>query len=138
MDVAETSRRVAAKIWQRFIDEEDAELTGELREKLIKVFGSAKVEEDKVIIGESTSPWEVSAVVTYKHHVAVFQSVSSHSNSIYKASTAFHDLSRLENPPRLIAVVRNKQLLGPKLALLAPGKVLESTQEDNLFERAAA
>jgi len=68
----------------------------------------------------------------------VFQAVSPYANSIYKASTAFRDLGALDHPPKLIAVVRDKLALGNKLALLAPGRVIEQQQGDDLFQKVAA
>jgi hypothetical protein len=138
MDVAESSWRVADHICQRIFDEEDEQLASELNERLIRVFGADKVDEDKSIVGASTNAWEVSAVVAVNGHTAVFQAVSNHANSVYRTSTAFHDLAGLEKPPRLIAVVRDRKALGPRLGLLSPGRVIEESQPDDLFRKAAA
>jgi hypothetical protein len=138
LDVAETSRRAAAKIWQKYFDEDDGGLSDELKERLAKVFGPSAVEEDTNILGSSTTNWDVSAIVKFPSHTAVFQSVTVHSNSVNKASTVFHDIAALERPPRLIAVVRNKAEFGTKLALLAPARVIETDQADEIFMKAAA
>jgi hypothetical protein len=137
-EVAEISWKVADDICVRAFDEDEKALSNELNERLIKVFGAANVKEETNILGASTTPWSVSSVVRTNGHEAVFQAVSQHANSIYKASTAFRDLAALERPPRLVAVVRSKASLGNKLALLAPGRVVEQAQEDASFIKAAA
>jgi hypothetical protein len=71
--------------------------------------------------------------------LAVFQAVGNHANSIYRASTAFHDLSELPNPPIRIAVVKDKAALGAKLNMLAQaGRVIEDEQPDDVYVRAVA
>jgi hypothetical protein len=137
-EVAEVSWRVADFICLRAFDEDETELSEELNEKLVRLFGEKNVAPDTQIVGASTTEWNVSSVVTADSHTAVFQAVSPYANSIYKASTAFRDLAALDRPPRLIAVVRDKLALGNKLALLAPGRVIEQEQADDLFFRAAA
>lgn len=137
-DVAEVSWSVANDICSRAFDEDEAALSEELNERLVKVFGEPNVAGDKQLTGASTTEWRVSAVVTSGAHKAVFQAVTPAANSIYKASTAFRDLAGLERPPKLIAVVRSKADLGNKLALLGPGKILEESQADESFRKAAA
>ena len=138
-DVAEASWRVADQIWQKKSVEDDAELTEGLTLRLKKLFGDDRVsEENSTIVGASTTEWEVSAVVSLDDHKAIFQVIVDHANSINKASTAFRDLSQLEPRPRLVGVVKSKQELGSKLALLAPAKIIEEAQPDEIFMRAAA
>jgi hypothetical protein len=67
----------------------------------------------------------------------VFQAVRNNGNSINKASTAFRDLSDLTVPPQLVAVVQSKEAIGPKLTLLAPARVLEEGQPDEVYREAA-
>lgn len=138
-DVAEASWRVADQVWQKKAEEDDEAISVELNARLKKLFGEDRVsEKDSVIVGASTNGWEVSAVVSLPDHKAVFQAVSDHANSVYRASTAFRDISQLEHPPRLIAVVKEKQIMGSKLALLKPAKIVEEGQADEFFRRAAA
>lgn len=138
-DVAEASWRVADRISQKMFSDDDEALSDELTSRLLKVFGPGSVDPDKsTIIGASTNEWALSAVVRLPDRLAVFQAVSDHAASIYKASTAFRDLSELDNPPRLVAVVKDLSAFGPKLSLLVPGKVIEAEQSDSDFRRAAA
>lgn len=138
IDVAETSWLVADRVCKRVWEGEDGELPPALRDRLARLFGAGRVEESAKIRGSSTSEWDVSAVVRFDDHVAVFQAVRDHPNSIYKASTAIRDLSLLSAPPRLIAVVDSKEAMGVRMNLLSPAKVLEAGNPDDIFLRAAA
>ena len=137
-DVAAVSWRVADHICSRAFDEDEAALADELSARLVKIFGEESVQGGKSIRGVSTNEWPVSAVVTSHGHSTVFQAVSNHAGSIYKASTAFRDLAGLNHAPRLVAFVRNKKTLGAKISLLAPGKVIEEAQPDYAIEKVAA
>jgi len=137
-DVAGTSWRVANVISERIFEEDDVVLSAELSTRLKAVFGSDKVCEGEKIVGASTVEWPVSAIVLLEEHKAVFQAVNDQANSIYRASTAFRDISSVTKQIRLIAFVRSKAILGPRLALLAPARVVEEGQSDESLRKAAA
>lgn len=138
-DVAAASWQIADTAIGRVSEEEEADLEERLRDRLSTVFGSSKVANEHTIQGASTSAWDVSAIVRTDGNVAVFHAVSKYPNSVFKASTAFHDLALLEKPPALIAVVRKKADLGPRLNLLAQiGNVIEQDQPDRTYERLVA
>lgn len=138
-DVALASHAVAEQIYRKADEHEEGEIEDYLQERLVRIFGEGKVAEDRSIKGSSTSPWEVSAILHVNSHTTVFQAVGSHANSIYRASTAFHDLAELPTPPRLVAVVKDKAALGPRLNLLSQaGRVIQSDQPDDVYMRAAA
>jgi hypothetical protein len=115
------------------------ELEEEVSERLKRLFNPTQIQENKDIAGASTVPWPVSAVVTFPDHRTIFQVVGEHPNSINRSATAFRDLALLPKPPRLIAVVRNKKALGPRLTLLAqaPAKIIERENPDNMWKDAA-
>jgi|SRR5215213_1155931 len=137
-DVASASWRVVESFWERAFEEDEEELSDELNARLRTIFGEKNVEEGGKLTGASTTVWPVSALVTVEGAPAAFQAVSDNANSINRASTAFRDLSTLERPPKLVAFVRSKAALGPRLGLLAPGKVIEETQPNELIKKAAA
>jgi hypothetical protein len=71
--------------------------------------------------------------------LVVFQAVGNHPYSVYKAATAFHDLSELPAPPRCIAVVKDKEAMGVNLNVLAQaGRVIQGDQSDDTYRKAAA
>lgn len=138
-DVALASHAVAEQVYREAEEQEEGEIEGYLHDRLVRIFGEGQVEDSRSIKGSSTNPWEVSAILHVDSHTTVFQAVGSHANSIYRASTAFHDLAELPTPPRLVAVVKDKAALGARLSLLSQaGRVIQSDQPDEVYLRAAA
>jgi len=138
-DIGIASREVAERVFSKLAEQDEAEIEDHLLERLRKIFGGDRLEASQSIVGSSTNPWEVSALLHTESGLAVFQAVGNHANSIYRASTAFHDLSELPNPPIRIAVVKDKAALGAKLNMLAQaGRVIEDDQPDDVYVRAVA
>jgi hypothetical protein len=138
-DVGIASWEVADRIYRNLTEIDEDALEERLRTRLLAVFGADRIEGINKLAGASSNEWEVSAVVKTDGDRAVFQTVADNGYSIYRTSTAFHDLAALEHPPRLIAVVRNKEAMGAKINLLAQaGRVIEETQPDAVFMKAAA
>lgn len=138
-DVALASHAVAEQIYRKAAEHEEGEIEDYLHQRLAEIFGASSIQPDQSVTGSSTTNWEVSAIIQIEDHRAVFQAVGNHANSIYRANTAFHDLAELPSPPRLVAVVKDKKTLGPKLMLLGQvARVIESGQTDEVYMRAAA
>lgn len=131
----ETTRRIYA----RLDDAGEEEMAESLRLRLAAIFGSS-LDDKQQINGLSTTLWKVSAILEVDGHLAVFQAVTDNANSVYRASAAFHDLASLPKPPSLVAVVKNKAALGPKLAILSQtdARIIEEGQSDDHYKRAAA
>lgn len=138
LDISAASHTVAERIVEKWSFEADLEISDALRVKLDHVFPE-RVAYDNKIAGASSTEWEVSAIAKIDGKSAVFQTVSNFPVAVYKASTAFHDLSALDHPPGLVSVVRSKADMGSNLAILAQaGRVIEIGQPDEVFLRAAA
>lgn len=138
-DVATASWRVADRVYQRLVDEDESEIVDHLRQRLTAVFGASHVRDENSIVGVSATKWDVSAVVQIDHKTAVFHAVSKHPNSVYRTTTAFHDISLLDTPPKLVSVVKNKAEMGHNLALLAQaGHIIEAQATDDIFWRSVA
>ncbi len=115
---------------------EDAEL---LYERLIKVFTRLLVNRDVSIVGASNTSWHVANVVRLERKLTVFEPVSKHPNSITTATTKFHDLARLDDPPNRVAVVENKERLGTYLGVLSQAaSVIVRDVPDTTLRRLAA
>lgn len=137
-DVGSASWNILEKIYKRLGDTSEDDLAEDLRDRLANIFGSS-LEHKQQISGASSSEWSVSAIVNVDGKIAVFQAVTDHANSVYRASAAFHDLASLPKPPALIAVVKDREELGPKLGLLAQvARVIEDGQPDDIFRRSVA
>jgi hypothetical protein len=138
-DVAMASWNVADRVFGKIADQEEKDIEEYLRDRLTVIFGATRLEERQTITGSSTNPWDVSAIVDVDGHEVVFQAVSDHANSVYRTSTAFHDLAALPNAPTLVSVVRDKAIMGRKLTMLSQaGRVIQSDQADADYWQAAA
>ena len=138
-DVGMASFSVADEVYRRVGEDGSAEIEDYLRERLEFVFRGARIEPDEEIKGASAHAWKMSAAIHLDSGLIVFQAVGNHAYSVYKASTAFHDLSELPNPPRCVAVVKDKEAMGLNLNVLAQaGRVIQGDQSDDTYRRAAA
>lgn len=138
-DVGMASWQVVERIYASRRDEDEQEIVEHLTERLENIFGSDAVEQEGTLTGASTTRWGMTAVVKKDERAVAFQVVSAYPNSIYRANAAFDDLSALDNPPGLVAVVHSKSDLGPRLTLLARNaRIIEEGQPDLAFLRAAA
>lgn len=139
IDVATASFSTADDIFRRLGEDGVAEVEDYLRERLEAIFVGARIETDETIKGASSHPWEVTAAVHLESGLVVFQAVGNHPYSVYKASTAFHDLNELPKRPRCVAVVQDKEALGVNLNVLAQaGRVIQGDQADETYRKAAA
>ena len=137
-DVAIASWQIADRIIGRAAEQDEIEIQESLKERLVSIFGSEKVEPDYKLVGPSTTEWDVSAVVKFPDHMAVFHAVANQPYSVFRTSAAFHDLANLPKPPTLTSVVRSKQAMGARFALLAQaGRVIEEEQDDTVYMNAA-
>jgi len=138
-DVASASWQIVARVYSRLPDDTEIEFEEEISARLKSLFGASHVEENKDLAGASSISWPVSAVVNLEDHKTVFQAVGDHANSINRSATAFRDLSLLPNPPRLVAVVRDKTALGARASLLvqASAHIIERGNPDVLWRAAA-
>ncbi len=136
-DVSAASREVAERIVSNVAFQDEAEISDVVHTKLDRIFPG--VRHDGKVVGASSIEWDVTAVATVDSHLAIFQAVSNYPIAVYKASTAFHDLAALDQPPVLVSVVPSKAEMGKNYSILAQvGRVVEVGQPDDAFFRAAA
>lgn len=137
LDVSAASHAIASRIVSRIAGEAEATISEELHDRLGKLFSNTRYDES--ITGASSTEWEVSAISDHDGVAAVFQIVTNYPVSVFRTSTAFHDIAALENPPRLISVVASKKDMGKHYSILAQaGRVVEIGQSNETFIRAAA
>jgi hypothetical protein len=137
-DVSAASHAVAERIVAKETGEAEVDISRTLHDRLDRVFSGA-VEYDGKMTGASSTEWDVTAIARTDGHRAVFQMVSSHPASVYRTSTAFHDLAKLDRAPTLVSVVPDKSAMGPLFGLLTQaGKVIEVGQSEDAYRRAAA
>jgi hypothetical protein len=137
-DVGMASWQLVDRVYSRQKEEVDANFVDSLTERLNRIFHSP-VETFVNITGASTTSWEMTALVRRNGERLIFQAVTPNGNSIHRANSAFDDLSELENPPRLIAVVPTFDIIGPKLKLLARhARVIPENATDESYLKVAA
>jgi hypothetical protein len=138
LEVGAASRDVADQIVSRALKDAEADISEELQKKLSRIFDNL-VDFDSKVVGASSTEWDVSASTSIYGHKTVFQAVSNYPVSVYKASTAFHDIAALDVPPRLVSVVASKSEMGANFSLRSQaGKVVEVRVEDAMLKDLAA
>jgi hypothetical protein len=110
-----------------------------LSERLATLFPTARIESDQEFIGDSGHAWTVDTRVTRDGHQFVLELLTYHPGSLAAATTKFHDIARLPEPPGRIAVVPNKRELGTWLGVISQAAaVVEDDAPDRTWERALA
>ena len=137
--IANASQQAVALAAYKQSERKFAEHSEILYKRLIKVFTTLRVNRDIPIVGASDTSWRVANVVTLERKITVFEPVSNHPNSITTATTKFHDLARLDDPPNRVAVVGNKDMLGTYLGVLSQAaNVITRDVPDSTLKRLAA
>jgi hypothetical protein len=95
------------------------EHAGKLYRKLVDTFSKPEVERDGEFVGSSSHRWPVAAVVRHQGKLSLFEPVSKNHLSVVNATAKFHDIARLDRPPKRIAVVNRKAEMGEYLNLLS-------------------
>lgn len=112
-----------------------------LLDRLDSAFGRARVERDITIRGASTVEWEVTARIASRDNViSIFDYARPHKNSVSSTVAKFHDIARLEMPPRRIVTVRDYSGMGNFIGLLsqAAGVIELEKTPDEVLRRLAA
>ena len=137
--IANASQQAVALAAYKQSEKKIAEDEERLYERLVKVFTPLHVNRDVAIVGASNTSWRVANIVRLERKITVFEPVSRHPNSITTATTKFHDLARLDDPPNRVAVVENKERLGTYLGVLSQAAdVITRDAPDRTLKRLAA
>ena len=111
-----------------------------LYKRLLRVFQPRRVgvAKDATVTGRSNTKWHISALVEGAPRKTLFEPVSNHHASIFAASTKFHDIAGVDQPPGRVAVVHKKAELDTYLTVLAQNaNVIESGVSDDTIARLA-
>jgi hypothetical protein len=137
--IANASQQAVVIAGYRPAEKKIAEDEERLYERLVRVFSRLHVNRDVSIVGASNTAWRVSNVVRLGDKVTVFEPVSKHPNSVTTATTKFHDLARLDDPPNRVAVVESKERMGTYLGVLSQAaSVISRDAPDRTLQRLAA
>ena len=113
--------------------------------RLVSIFSKNCVAKNVEVTGASQTIWRVSNVVRAQSTArtedreTIFEPVTMHHTSIATAVTKFHDIARLDRPPRRVAVVRKKAEFGTYLSVLSQAAdVVGRDVSDSTLKRLAA
>jgi len=138
-DVGAASCQLAHRLYERVVQRTEAEISGQLYDKLVHVFGSPRVVADATISGASSHKWRVSALVRLDGRDMAFEAVSNHHSSVYSSATMFHDIALLDRRPLAVAVVRNRSEMGEYIGILAQAaNVIEANAPEETIRKLAA
>jgi hypothetical protein len=137
--MANLMKDVVSETLQRSVNQKARQIDFELWDKLERAFHGLKVEKRAVLLGESTARYEFSAVLHTEHGMIAFDTFSSQGNSINSVYVKMADISRMEHPPKGIAVTSRIAALGPKLNLVASvARVVEIDIQPEALKKLAA
>lgn len=126
---------VAAPSHQRT---DDAAIT-RLARKLQILFPNAALTLRGEVTGASTHSWRFDAVLRTAKGATVFDVVSPHATAVAFANMKFGDVSRRDDAPTRVAVVRRKAAFGDLLNVVSQSAhIVEEDAADRAFLRAAA
>ena len=110
-----------------------------LHDRLVNVFSLSRVKRNPDIQGSTGNVHRFSSLVQTDGRSVIYEPVAAHASSINSAVTRFFDVSRLDDAPRRVAYVRNKEAFGGKLTLIATmASVVQEDAPDETIQRLAA
>ncbi|RXT52719.1 hypothetical protein B6S44_18385 [Bosea sp. Tri-44] len=141
MEVVANSSQLAVSLCALRASERDARDARErLYDKLAEVYPTREIVRDAPVMGASSHRWKIAALVKGSAGASVFEAVTANYNSVVGAAAKFHDLARLDNSPRRIAVIDPKAGIGDFYGVIAPAasSVIEMTSPRAKFEELLA
>lgn len=119
--IANCSYEAVALTAYKLADRKSSDEADRLYERLVTIFPKSNVVRNADFVGSSMTKWPITALVKIPSlsRQAIFEPVTKYHASVVNASTKFHDISRIENAPTRVAVVRKKAEFGSWLTLLS-------------------
>lgn len=119
--IANCSHEAVALAAYKLAERKSVDETDRLYDRLVTIFPRKDVVKNADLVGSSTTKWSIAALVktTAIPRQVIFEPVTKYHASVVNAATKFHDISRLENAPTRVAVVRKKAEFGSWLGLLS-------------------
>lgn len=137
--ISNLSREVLDETTERLAKAKKKALRDELFRRLNLAFPTADIAHDATVHGNSTASYNVAAIVKTADKETIFDVFTRDPISIAAEFTKLSDLFRLEDAPRLVAVTREPEKVGPKLQLIASVAPIISVDVDlELYRKLAA
>lgn len=117
-DVAQASWTLTDRLSNRPGPAQDEAYHRAVGDRLISLFGAARVTRQPSIIGSSGKVWRPSASLWIAEKAAIVQGVPAQSTGLYRAIAMFHDLSQCADPPPLFALCPTVEPEGQDVRML--------------------
>lgn len=107
--------------------------------KVASAFPCSKIHEHASIIGQSTTSYDIDALVEIEGRLLAFDYFSKGGNSVNSAYAKLSDIARLENGPKPIGVTNSVKEIGSKLMLISSvADIIEAEADVQDYRRLAA
>lgn len=107
--------------------------------KVASAFPGSNIREHASVTGQSTTSYEIDALVETEGQVLAFDYFSKAGNSVNSAYATLSDIARLEDGPKPIGVTNSFKAIGSKLMLISSvAKVIEAEADVKDYQRLAA
>ncbi len=137
--IAACSQEAVQHLSHRLASKRVKGIDDRLYDRLVHVFSRHKVERGPRIRGATGNLHKFSSLVLADGNKIIYEPVSTNLSSINSAVTRFYDVSLLDEAPKRVAYVRDKNAFGPKLTLVsAVASVIQEDVSDDIIERLAA
>jgi hypothetical protein len=138
--VANSSQMAVAFCAMRASERTERDARDILYHRLKEVYSNREVVKDAEVLGSSSHKWKIAALVREGGTTSLFEPVTNHYTSVVGIAAKFHDLARLENQPRRIAVVRNITALGDFIGVISPAasSIIEFAAPHSTYEKLLA
>lgn len=107
--------------------------------KVSSAFPASTIREHVSIIGQSTTSYEIDALVKTESQTLAFDYFSKGGNSVNSAYATLSDIARLEDGPMPIGVTDSFKAIGSKLALMSSvAKIIEIDADAEEYQHLVA
>lgn len=138
--VAEASRLAAQLTSDHLAERLDKATSETLTRRLSELFGEAYERDRHDIVGASSRAWHFDALVRGRDRLVAFNTVTPAANSVASAYLKFDDVRRIENAPKLVAIlVRREAFSNDSLVMLGrTARWVDAAAPDSELVRSAA
>lgn len=107
--------------------------------KVAAAFPDSVIDEGARVVGQSTTAYQVDALVRTDKRMLAFNYFSKSGNSINSAYTLLSDIARLGDGPSPVGVTASFEKVGPKLTLISSvAQVIETNADIEQYHQLAA
>ena len=137
--IANLVKEVVDETLEKSFAEKTRAMAEVFHEKVERAFPKASRDYHATVIGQSSTPYTVDALVTVDGRRLAFDLFTKDGNSVNSAFVALSDIARLEDGPRPVGVTSSLKAIGPKLNLInSVATVIEVGASEEAYWQLAA